>query len=56
MRFGEGCEADLRPRRPSRGSHVLNLERICSAQSVGMTSRGSAFVRDNGTECECFST
>ena len=28
IRFGEGCELDLRPRRLRRGSHVLKLERI----------------------------
>src|SRR3977135_2224140 len=28
IRFGEGYELDLRPRRLRRGSHVLKLERI----------------------------
>jgi hypothetical protein len=28
IRFGEGYEVDLRPRRLRRGSHVLKLERI----------------------------
>ena len=28
IRFGEGYEVDLRPRRLRRGSHVLRLERI----------------------------
>ena len=28
IRFGEGFELDLRPRRLRRGSHVLKLERI----------------------------
>jgi len=54
IRFGEGCETDLRPRRLSRGSHVLKLERICSAQSVGMTFRDSAFVGDNGMNASVF--